>query len=183
MRKITLIGVIILFVSINLYTANNFTVSFTGNYMRSSDSVYRQVYGSSEFYPEFKAGVKVFNNFYIWGGFGFLSSKGHTFPELNLDTKASKKYLSGGLGYSGNGKITFRIEAGLLHVTWKEEAMDIKNNGSAFGFRIGGGIVYNWNPTFFTEISSAYLIASDTVDDISLKLGGFIAGVGVGIRF
>lgn len=183
MRKIISITFIIFFISTMLYSANNFFVSFTGNYMISSDSVYRNVYGSGEFYPEFKAGVKIFNNFYAWAGYGFLSAKGQTYPELGLNAEASKKFLSTGLVYRGKGKITFSIEAGLLSASWEENAMSRLNKGAAIGFRIGGGVIYNWSPIFFTEISSAYLLASDKIDDIKLKLGGFTAGAGIGFRF
>ena len=173
----------LLFIAAALNGANRFMISFTGNYMTSSDSVYRKVYGSGEFYPEFKAGVRIFNNFYGWAGYGFLSAEGQTYPDLGLETKARKKYLSAGIGYQGMGKVTYRIDAGLLYVNWEEKTIDKLNKGSAIGFRFGAALVYNWTPTFFTEISSAYLIASDRIDYISLKLGGYIAGVGIGLRF
>ncbi|MFC2155580.1 hypothetical protein ACFLRB_03695 [Acidobacteriota bacterium] len=183
MRKIMSAIFILMLIAAVLSGANRFLISFTGNYVTSSDSVYRKVYGSGEFCPEFRAGVRIFNNVYGWAGYGFLSSKGLTYPDLKLETEARKKYLSAGIGYQGKGKFTYRIDAGLLYVNWEEKAIDKLNKGTAFGFRFGAAAVYNWTATFFTEISSSYLIASDRIDDISLKLGGFIAGVGIGLRF
>lgn len=183
MRKIISTIFIICFISTILFSANDFFVSFTGNYMIPSDSVYRNVYGSGEFYPEFKAGVRAFNNVYAWAGYGFLSAKGQTYPKLKLDAEASKKFLSAGLAYRGKGKITFGIEAGFFSVNWEEKTMSRLNKGAAIGFRIGGGVIYNWSPTFFTEISSAYLFASDKIEDVKFKIGGFTAGVGAGFRF
>jgi hypothetical protein len=183
MRKLISAISILLLIAAALSGANRFMISFTGNYMASSDPVYCKVYGSGEFYPEFKAGVKIFNNFYGWAGYGFLSAKGQTYPDLNLETEARKKYLSAGIGYQGNGKITYKIDAGLLYVNWEENAINKLNKGSAFGARFGVALVYNWTPIFFTEISSSYLLASDRIDDITLKLGGFIAGASIGLRF
>jgi len=183
MKKLISIIFVLCFTVATLNSANRFLVSFTGNYMTSSDSVYKNVYGSSEFYPEFKAGVRIFNNFYVWGGFGFLSANGHTYPDLNLDAEAGKNYLSAGVMYQGKGKTTYRIDVGLLYVDWEETALNQSNNGSSMGFRCGVAFIYNWSPTLFTEISSAYLIASDKIGDIDLKLGGFVAGAGIGLRF
>jgi len=183
MRKTILTIFILLIIATVLNGANRFMISFSGNYMTSSDSVYRKVYGSGEFYPEFKAGVKIFNNVYGWAGYGFLSAKGQTYPDLNLETEARKKYLSAGIGYQGKGNVTYRIDAGLLYVNWEENALDRLNKGKAIGVRFGAAAVYNWTTSFFTEISSSYLFASDKIDDITLKLGGFTAGISIGMRF
>lgn len=183
MKKLISIIFVVFFAAAALSSANRFIVSFSGNYMTSSDSVYKKVYGSSEFYPEFKAGVRIVNNFYMWAGYGFLSAKGQTYPNLNLDAEAGKKYLSAGILYLGRGKATYRIDVGLLHVNWEEKALNRSNKGTAFGFRFGAAFVYNWSSVLFTEISSSYLLASDKIGDISLKLGGLTAGAGIGLRF
>jgi len=39
------------------------------------------------------------------------------------------------------------------------------------------------NRTFYVELSLGYLTASDTVEDVKIKLGGLRTGLGMGFRF
>jgi opacity protein-like surface antigen len=83
-------------------------------------------------------------------------------------------------------KLSYKLEAGVFNVKYKEEAMGEEFSDSAAGFRVDGGLVFNVTKKFFVEVSLGYLTASDTViddgEEYSIKLGGFRTGAGIGIR-
>lgn len=149
-----------------------------------SDKDYKEIYGKSVFYPEFKAGIKTFGDFYIWAGYGFLSESGTT-RVLEMEAKSKQHYISFGIGYIRNiiKEIGFKVEIGGFNVSYKEEAMDEEITDSAFGFRADGGIIFNLSKYVFIETSAGYLTASDTIEDKSIKLGGFKAGISIGLKF
>lgn len=159
-------------------------ISLAINYLVYSDSRCRDVYSKGELCPEVKAGYKVYRDFYIWESYGYLSAEGTT-PVLKEETSLNYHYLSIGAGYNRNfsEKLNYLIELGLLNVIYKEEAMGEKASGLKLGFRFGVGIIYNINKTFFAELSTSYLHAVDNREDISIKFGGFKAGVGFGVGF
>jgi len=188
MKRGFLASILVLLLMIPAYSAANFSVSFTGNYLSPSDSNFKDTYGSGVFFPELKLNYKVFNNISLWAGFGLLSKTGET-PGLGEEAKSSQNIISFGVGYSGdfNPKFGYKVEVGAAYFSYKEEAMETEISDSAFGFRGDFGIVYNITATFFAEITAGYMSASDTLtvlgEDVDIDLGGFKAGIGVGIKF
>lgn len=186
MKKGILISFLVLSFIVPISAAGGFSVSFTGNYLTPADEGYKDVYGSGKFFPELKLGYKVFNGIYLWTGFGLLSATGETL-ELKLEAKSNQNFMSFGVGYNKDFSPKFgsKIEVGAVYISYKEESMETEVTGSAFGFRIDAGFVYNITRTFFTEVVGGYISAGDKVEeyDADLKLGGFKAGVGIGVRF
>ncbi|NIM11563.1 MAG: hypothetical protein GTO45_05665, partial [Candidatus Aminicenantes bacterium] len=171
-----------------------FFIAVTGNQMLPSEGSFDDVYGKSLFSPEIKAGYKFYRDFYVWGGYSFLSKNGKSYPEFKEPAKWEEKFLSLGLGYFGNFSITFgwKAEVGLIYVSFTEKMSQIEEgevvdtfseSGNALGLRIGGASIFKFSDRLFTEISLGYLFASDKVNEISIKLGGLRAGIGLGVRF
>jgi hypothetical protein len=175
-----------------------FFISITGNYMIPSEKDFSDSYGSGIFDPEIRAGYKFSRAFYIWGGYSF-SSKSSTSspvddPNIKTSAKWQQKFFSLGLGYNRNISFKFgwKAEVGVVYVSCTEE-MIIKEkeenvffgeeSGKTMGVRIGGSGIFKISGRLFTEISMGYLFASSTIDDISIKLGGLKAGIGLGLRF
>lgn len=170
-----------------------FFISVTGNYMVPLEKNFEEIYGSGIFDPEIKAAFKFYRPFYLWGGYGFLSKSGESIV-FEEPTKWKENFLSLGIGYNGNLSIKFgyKAEVGLFYVMYTEEMSHMEegefvekftNSGKAVGVRIDGAGIFKISDRLFTEISIGYLFASDTVDEISIKLGGLKGGVGIGFRF
>lgn len=185
---ITLAVVVLMSFSMEGFAADRFMLSVSANYLAPADSQYKDIYGSSIIFPEIRAGFKLFMGMYVWGGFGFFSADGTT-PILEREAKSKHTYFSGGVGYMSKilPKLSYKLEAGVFSVNYKEESMGLEYSDSAVGFRVDGGIVFNLTRIFFVEVSLGYLRASDTVidngDKYSVKLGGFRTGAGIGVRF
>ena len=80
-------------------------------------------------------------------------------------------------------KLDWSVYAGLLYVIYREEALGEKVTGSAPGAEIGASLEYKISARLFLFPFAAYMLANDTVEGTDVKLGGFKAGVGAGIRF
>lgn len=168
----------------NGFAGDRFMVSASANYMVPGDEDFKNFYGKGQFYPELKAGFKVSGRFYLWAGYGWFSAK-ETTPVLNLEAKANQQFLSAGVGYlfKISSKLDYKVEAGLFRVSYKEEALGDEVSDSAVGLRLNNGVTFYMNQGLFVEISLAFLTASDTIEDRSIKLGGFKTGIGLGVTF
>ena len=168
----------------NGFAGDRFMVAASANYMIPGDEEFRNFYGKGQFYPELKAGFKVSGRFYLWAGYGWFSAK-ETTPVLNLEAKAKQQFLSAGVGYlfKISSKLDYKVEAGLFHVSYKEEALGMEISDSAIGFRLDNAVTFYMNQSLFVEISLAFLTASDTIENRSIKLGGFKTGIGLGVTF
>jgi hypothetical protein len=176
--------VIAVFLLAGITLGDNVFIYGTSNYLIPADKDFKDIYGKGLFYPEIKAGVKVFEGFYVWAGYGFLLAKGTT-TLLAEEAESNQNYFSGGFGYEGriSDRVGYRVETGTFYVNYREEAMGLEVSGSAIGYRIDGGLNMDVLKNVYIEISGGYLAASDSIEGISIKLGGFKTGVGFGVRF
>ncbi len=189
MKKVLFVLLITIVLMTSVSSAQNFSISFTGNLLGPADADYKKVYGNTIFFPEIKAGYLIGKEFSIWAGFGLLSATGKTSGELQEEAKSTQNFLSLGLGYVKNiaNKLDLKVEAGGVYIHYKEEALELVVKDSAIGFRVDLGFLYNLSSSFFLELGAGYIYATDevTIDEEteSITLGGFKAGAGVGIRF
>lgn len=167
-----------------------FFISIAGNYMIPSENSFSDIYGNGMIGPEIRAGYKLFRTLYLWGGYGFFSKKGTWSPDENkvVQTKWKQDFLSLGLGYNLNIsiKLDCKAEVGVIYANYTEKWLEPENDSvsvKAVGVRIGGAGVFKISDRLFTELSVGYLFASDTIDDISIKLGGLRTGIGLGLKF
>ena len=153
------------------------------SYLLPADPGFKEIYGARAFYPEAWAGVRVIHGVHVMGGFGWLRKNGTT-PELELPARSTQTLLWAGLGYIGevHRSILFKVEAGPARIGYKEEALDLSVSGSGIGFHGGFGLIF-LGQTVFTALDLGYVGASDTYEDVRLKLGGFKATLSVGARF
>lgn len=91
-RSILFLLSILLLFNLSIYSNEKFMISFSGNLLSPSDSNFKDIYGSLIFYPELNIGYKVYKNFYLWAGYGFLTKNGIT-PVLELETKSTQNYI------------------------------------------------------------------------------------------
>ena len=164
--------------------AKKIRIQLNGTLLMPADGNYKDVYGSSVFYPGIEAGFSLSENFFIWLGYGYLSKSGTT-PALEEEASSTQNILTLGGGYQGDfsEKLGFRIQAGILYISYKEEALGEEVSDSAIGFNLQGSIVMNFSDAIFGLVFLGYDYASDDVEGVSIKLGGFKAGLGIGICF
>ncbi len=166
------------------FSDGKFMVSVSGNYLVPSDSGYKDVYGDSVFYPELKAGYRVHKGFYVFAGYGFFTKKGTTL-EFGQKSESTQNFLSLGIGYEGSisDRFGYKVELGLLHAKYREEAMGEEVSGSSTGFGGEVGFLYRIHSSIFAKAFAGYLRASDRIQDVAIELGGFKAGLGLVFGF
>ncbi|MCP5102922.1 MAG: hypothetical protein GY950_06075 [bacterium] len=184
MKKVLLIVVILSLFCVSSFAGTRFAVLVRGNYLAPSDDGFKEIYGNSVMYPEFKAEFRLTAGIYVWGGVGFFSKTGTT-PVLMREAKSKQTILTGGLGYMAPlaPKLKYKLEAGVLRVGYEEESLGVTWSDSAIGIKLEGGLSFNVTRSLFVQAALGYLSASDTVDDVSIKLGGFNTSFGVGVAF
>jgi hypothetical protein len=177
--------VIILFFILSTIVWGKGYVGINGKFLFSSDSNYKRIYGNSQFYPELEVGLDIYKGIVLFGSYGYFSQTGKTEGELKEDTKSTKEFLSFGAGYKieANEKIYVLIKVGVSRIDYKEESMGeiIKNNKIGLCGEVN--IIYNMSKRLYTKIFIGYMGGKDKIDDVDIKLGGFTAGLGLGIRF
>jgi hypothetical protein len=184
MRKTLFVSVMVFIFCTSVFSGEKFMISVSGNYLNPSDSGFKDVYGNSVYYPELKVGFKFYGDFYLWVGYGFFSKKGTT-TELEQEAKSTQHFFSFGIGHDGkiSEKLGYKVELGGFNADYKEEAMGEDVTGSSIGYAVETGILYRVWSSLFIKISAGYLSASDKVEEVEIKLGGFKAGIGVEARF
>jgi hypothetical protein len=184
MKKISAIFIMILAVSGVVSAEGKIKVSISGSMLVPSDSNYKNTYGNAVFFPEIKAGYKIFPETYFWVGYGYLYKEGQT-PVLEADAKSTQHFLSLGVGYSNyiGEKIGYKMEVALMRASYTEEALGEEISDNTIGFRIDGGFSYSLTGNILAEISAGYLTASDTIQDVSIQLGGMKLSLGFVVVF
>jgi len=184
MKKIILFALVMGSFVAHGWSADKFLAELTGSYMVPNDSAFKDVYGKGGFVPEIRLQYDLSSSFYIWGGVGLFSKKGLT-PQLQNDAKSRQIYLSLGGGYIAklSDKMNLRVGPGLFLVSYKEEVADSELSGSRLGLRADADLLFQLSDKFLAGITIGYATASDTVEDVSFKMGGFKIGAGIGIRF
>lgn len=182
MKRLAVLVLFVLLAAGTAAAADRLLIGVGLNYMLPSDAGYRDIYGDRVFYPEAWAGVRVFRGFHLLGGYGGFTKKGTT-PELGLEAKSTQRVFWAGLGYVGTVTrlVQFKAEAGAASVGYKEESMGVAVSGSRLGLRAGFGLLF-LGRVLFTGLDLGYIGASDSVEDVKIKLGGFKGFVSIGVR-
>lgn len=206
MKKI-LILVLVIFTFSVLAAGESIMITVHGNYFIAADDNFAQSYGEKKYFPEGKIALKLSGNFYLWGSYGLLSTgkswdkwshKNVESADLDARDNLDKTIISGGLGYYmgyiEKNELAIKIELGACKITNNQDYTDTeKSSGSVvnreesqvsgLGARGNLGITYGIFKNIFAEISFGYLLALDKVDEQNIKLGGFRAALGLGLRF
>lgn len=164
--------------------ARNLSLALTVSYLGKSDSGFKEVYGSGGILPGLRFEAVVWKGLSLYVAYGYFSKKGTT-PVLKQEAKTAQHFISAGAAWRGalGEKLDWSLYGGLLYVSYREEALGDKITGGAPGVEIGASLGYKVSSRFFLFPFASYLAAGDTVRQVDVKLGGFQAGVGAGIRF
>jgi hypothetical protein len=184
MKKTIRIAIAILSFSLPGWSAGKFQAELSGCYLAPNDQAFKEVYGQGGFVPEIRLQYDIGPAFYVWGGAGMFAKKGLT-PQLQKEAKSRQTYLSLGGGY--DVKLTealhLRLGPGLFLASYKEEIGEEEQSGSSLGWRLDADLLYSLGERLLAGITAGYASASDTVENVSFKMGGFKVGATIGIRF
>ncbi|MDY0231025.1 MAG: hypothetical protein RBR88_00910, partial [Candidatus Saccharicenans sp.] len=152
--------------------ADKVMFSFSAGFLFPADSNYKEIYGQQVLGPEFKLGLRIVNDFYVYGSFFNFNKNGRT-PVLEEATSSKQQFIGGGLAYFPylNRSWKLFIGAGVGSLSYKEEAMDLTVNGSKLGFLLEGGIYFK-EKFMFIGLNAGYCSASDTYEEVKFKIGG-----------
>jgi hypothetical protein len=159
-------------------------IAITGNYMIPAVENFSEIYSRGVISPEIIAGYIFYRDFYIWSGFSFFTKSGASLV-LKEPTQWKQRYFTLGFGYYKNAPIIFgwEIKAGAIFVNYSEEAFGVKVSGNTAGIRIDGSANYKLSDRWYGLFTVSYLLASDKVNDMKIKVGGIKTGIGLGFRF
>lgn len=163
---------------------NKFFVMLSTGYLFSLDSNYKKIYGNSSILPQIKVGFKISENFYMWTGYGGVKGKG-LILEIGTNAESAQNFFALGFKYTRffPKRLGYKLDVSTVKVSYSEKALDTKVKGSALGYNFEAGLVYNLGRCLFTEFYVGYLYASKLVLNKMITLGGFGAGLGLGMKF
>ncbi len=180
---VTLSVIVLLWLPAPDLRADTVLLSFSYGYLFPADSGYKEVYGNRIMVPEFKLGVRLISDIYLYGMFSAFSKNGTT-PELNEPAHSKQQFLGGGLacfpGLTGHLKVF--IGAGVAAATYEEEAMGIKVSGNKVGFLVEGGLYFR-EKFVLIGVNGSYCAASDSYEGVDFKIGGTRASAVLGFIF
>lgn len=155
---------------------------------------------------EAKGAYLLAGNFYAWGSHGYFplneswtdwSSKNTFTRDISVERTVAKRMLSGGLGffagYLREQQFAVRVEAGICSIAndIDKSISDLTSRAlirietarqAGIGLRANLAFTYGLYKNVFGELAFGYMQASDTVDSVSAKLGGWHLQMGLGIN-
>ena len=164
-------------------SAEKIMLTVSGSYIFPADAGYKNVYGETLFVPEFKLGVRIIDQLYVYGLF-MTGSKDGTTPDLELTTHSRQQFFGGGLGYfpSVGRHLKVFIGAGVANASYKEEAMELTISGNKIGLNLEAGIYYK-EKFLFSGIEAGYCQAKDNYEGVDFKIGGGRLSLVLGVVF
>ena len=172
--------------------AVNIFADFTFSSLVPADTAYKKLYGDYVFFPEVKAGVRFFNNFYCWGGLGIIEAEGSYTEEGAVKTAvSSQQFISLGMGYEFmvSTRLSVKAEGGIVFISHRGKAylsdMEVNDDrGNKIGYKFDLGLLYNISSSLYTGLSLGYFHGQNTQDYLrKVSYGGLKTGVSIGFRF
>jgi len=159
-------------------------VTLVANVLFPADSAYQETYQKMVFLPELKAAYSISGNLFVWAGYGRVSASGET-PQLKEPAESSQGFLAAGAGYRHplSGGWSLWGELGVASISYDEEALGKSISGSTLGFVVNAGVRRDLGERFFLIAQLGYVYGKKTIEDVAVKMGGFKAGIGAGVRF
>lgn len=163
--------------------AGDFMVEVRGQYFSPTEQAFKDIYGPGMMFGG-KVSVSVWKGLAVWAGADYFSKKGElTFTKEETELEIIP--LGIGLQYSHPFSNALHIYGGggLQYYSYSEKNPigDVSENG--FGFLAEAGSVIMIAGNLFLDIFITYSSCNIEPADFRINIGGFCAGVGLGIRF
>lgn len=163
--------------------AVDMSAALTFSYLGAADGGFREIYGSGGFMPGLRLEAMVGGDISLYAAYGYFNQKGET-AVLGSESRSKQHFASAGAAWRRglSPALNGFLHAGLLYVHFQEEALGAELSGNAIGAEAGVGAEFRLGSKLLLVPFASYLFASDTVDGVKIKLGGFRAGIGLGLR-
>jgi hypothetical protein len=165
----------------------NFALLVEMNHMVPADESYRELYGFSAFLPGVRAEVKINRSNFAWGEFSFLTETGTTKGEMNEPIEADHFFIGfgGGFRIKLSQKSNLDLRYGGVFISYKEKAFQEEVSGDTFGLELGIDYRVRVLSRVFVDLYAAYITGKSKTEEskISITLGGFKTGIGIGVGF
>lgn len=172
-----------------LFGSDRFFVNLNARGILPFDSGYTELYGKTQFSPGAKFGCEIFRGIFLWGGYGLSNGKG-TIPLLADATQSIQHFLSAGIGFriSLSKRTQWIVYAGGCDVLYREEAMGLAVNDSAWGFEAGTDMRFFLKKKWFISLTASCIYARASAHPpqggtAEIELGGACLGGGFGFTF
>ena len=182
-KRASIVFLALVFLGVSgILSCETLNIAVTGNLFRPADSNFRDLYGSSAFFPEIRVEKSFHLGLSLWGSYSGFSKDAKS-AVLGLAIESKQSLYGFGLSYKIPLKETLklRLEAGLFADHHKEEGMGVKASGTAIGLRAGCGLVHKLAGPLSLLGELSYMKASDTVEGEDFDLGGLRFGFGFGL--
>lgn len=185
MKKGGLFWIVILFMSGTLLNAgpgDSFSISGTAHYFQPSDEFFKNIYGNEIIFGG-EIGIKLWKWVSIWAAADFYSKKGKTtFTEEATEIQITP--IFGGLMFQ------FRLSGfrpymafGVGYFQYKETNPIGKVEKQDMGYIVQAGFRLKAIGPLLLDMKASYSVCKVKPADIKADLGGFRAGVGLGLEF
>lgn len=189
MKKSLIPVLLVVVLSGSIWSSDRFFVSLAARGILPFDSGYTELYGKTQFSPGAKFGCEIFRGISLWGGYGLSSGKG-TIPLLGDATRSIQHFLSAGIGFRIplSKRTQWIVYAGGCDVLYREEAMGLTVNDSAWGFEAGTDVRFFLKKKWFVSLTASCLYARAVAHPplggtAEIELGGACLGGGFGFTF
>lgn len=172
-------GVALLFPAL---LAADVSLALGASYLAPADGGFKEVYGSGGVLPGLRLELVVAKGFSAYASYGYFAKKGTT-PALQEEASSTQHYLALGATWRKglSARLGLGLWAGALYAKYEEEALGMTTDGSAVGLDAGIDLRFTLSGKLFLSPCISYKLASDRIEDVDIKLGGFQVGIGLGI--
>ncbi len=151
-------------------------------YFQPSEQIFKDIYGSGIMYGG-EININIFKGLAIWAGAEYFTKKGKlTFTEEETELRITPIYA--GLKYIFQGsKICPYAGLGVGYFLYKESNPIGTVEESKIGFLGQAGIIFRFLKPLVVDLSAGYSSCKVQPAEEKADLGGFTAGIGLGIEF
>ena len=178
-----LTGILLFAAVAGLVRAGSLTIEVRGSYFNPTDQIFSEIYGNGMIWGgELAFGIS--DRIGIWAGGDYFSKVGKLiFTEE--ETKVRIAPLTAGAKYflPLGGRLIPYVGSGLGYFQYKETNSIKTVEKGAIGFIVRAGLVFKLGAPFFMDIQGTWSTCSVRPLDVQANLGGFSAGVGLGLEF
>ena len=174
---------IVLFTAVaGFFRAESLTIQVRGSYFRPTDQFFRDIYGNGTSWGG-ELGFRFTERIGVWAGGDYFSKVGKLiFTEEETKVRIAP-LTAGAKYYLSLGKLMPYVGAGLGYFQYKETNSIGTVEKGDIGFLVRAGFIFKLGAAFFMEIQGAWSTCSVQPLEVKANLGGFSAGIGLGLEF
>ncbi len=180
----TCVAVLILLLALPVMASGKLRLTAGASLLSAADEGFQTIYGSSAVMPELTASYQAYKALHLRLSVAAFSKSG-TVSGPFAETCKTRQVL---VGFAPEwvqplgARLKLGVHAGGFYVAYREEAFDQTVKDNALGLDAGAGLYLRIAARALACLNLGYARAADTVSGQDVTLGGFRAGIGLGIQ-